>query len=242
MTGPIRSLLQTRVLLLVVAAPAEAAAVRAGFDLPQPPPPVNPPGNWPLQPLTPEFDLLETGVGKANAAAAVALRFDAARHGAVINLGICGSLRPLAELPIGSVVLAESSAYADEGVQTPDGFRSLPEMGFPFGPFPGSAIPPDPALFNALRPLASATGTIATVSTCSGDDALAAAVAKRTGAVAEAMEGAAIAHALARLHPPAPFAELRVVSNSTGDRPRQVWDIRAALDRLRLLTAAIRAI
>ena len=44
------------------------------------------------------------------------------------------------------------------------------------------------------------------------------------------MEGAAIALVADTLDIRA--AELRVISNSTGDRDRQVWNIREALDRL----------
>ena len=64
----------------------------------------------------------------------------------------------------------------------------------------------------------------------------------RSSAIAEAMEGAAIAHTLARLHPALPFAEMRIISNSTGDRPRQHWDIPLAFRKLAELTAAIKRI
>ena len=85
-------------------------------------------------------------------------------------------------------------------------------------------------MLNWLKPLCDATGPVATVSTCSGTDSLAAAVQTRTGAVVEAMEGAAVALVARRLD--IPCGELRVVSNTTGDRPNQQWDIRGALDRL----------
>jgi futalosine hydrolase len=83
-------------------------------------------------------------------------------------------------------------------------------------------------------------GDIATVSTCSGTDELARAVAARTRACVEAMEGAAIAHALARLPGPRiPFCEIRVVSNTTGDRSKQQWDIRGSLVKLSDVAAAL---
>ena len=241
MTGPLRQFVRGRTVLLVVAAPAEAAAIRSGAGAPQPERGSACPSNWPLSTIAQGVELLETGVGKVNAAAAIAHRADPVRHAAVINLGICGSLVPPAELPLGAIVLATQSVYGDEGVATPTGFDTLPKMGFPFGPFPDCAIPAHPAMLAALAPLATATGPIATVSTCSGTDALAAEVARRTDAIAEAMEGAAIAHTLARLHPAIPFAEIRVVSNSTGDRPRQQWDIRGAFARLSELCAELLA-
>lgn len=232
MSGPLSSLARGRAVLLVVAAPVEAAAVRAAFAAGSPPPAERPPTDWPLEILRPGVELLVTGVGKVNAAAAIAHRADPSKHGLVVNLGICGALKPLSELALKWVVLASSSIYADEGVATPTGFQSLPDMGFPLGPFAGSGVHGDPRLLDLLRPLAEAVGPVATVSTCSGTDVLAREVAARTGAIAEGMEGAALAHTLVRLHPELPFAELRVVSNSTGDRPGQQWDLRGSLARL----------
>jgi len=241
MPGRLQTLAHGQAVLLVVAAPAEASAVRAAFSAGPSPSTVLPPTDWSLEIVRPGVELLVTGVGKVNAAAAIAHRADPARHGIVVNLGICGALRPLTDLPLKSVVLASSSIYADEGVATPTGFQSLPEMGFPLGPFAGSGVSAAPGLLDVLQPLATSIGPIATVSTCSGTDALAQEVVLRTGAIAEGMEGAAIAHTLSRLHPMLPFAELRVVSNSTGDRPKQQWDIRGSLSRLTSLTAEMLA-
>lgn len=226
-------------MLLVVAAPAEAGAVRAGLGLPQVSPLVSPNWYWPLLALGADIDLLETGVGKTNSAAAVAKRLEPARHGVVLNLGIAGALPGVDRPSLGDSILATSSVYADEGILTPAGFQSITEMGFPLGPFEGLAVPGTPDLLAALRPLATRAGPIATVSTCSGTDALAHEVARRTGAIAEGMEGAAIAHTLARLSPTIAFAEMRIISNTTGDRAAQQWDIRGALDRLAELVASL---
>jgi nucleoside phosphorylase len=49
----------------------------------------------------------------------------------------------------------------------------------------------------------------------------------RTGALAEAMEGAAVGMVAARLG--VAFAEVRVISNNTGDRGGQAWDLPGAL-------------
>lgn len=239
MAGLLRSFLGGRTLLVVVAAPAEAAAVRRGLGLEEAAAAHTGRFDWPVETLISGVELLESGVGKTNAAAAVARRVDPGRHAAVINLGICGALA--AALPLSSVVLADSSVYGDEGLETAAGFQTVPEMGFPLGPFSGVSIPGDPVLAAALRPLAAAAGPIATVSTCSGTDALAAAVVRRTGAIAEGMEGAAIGHVLARVSPGLPFAEIRVVSNTTGERSRQRWDIRGALSQLGELAAEIAA-
>ncbi|MEI7656634.1 MAG: futalosine hydrolase [Phycisphaerae bacterium] len=222
-------------LLLVVAAATEASAVRRGVGLDGP---ARAPAAWQTVPLAPGADLLLTGVGKANAAGAVATTLALGRHGLVVNLGIAGAL-PAVPHPaaIGSVVFAESSVFADEGVQTEASFRSLASLGWGIAPDATDAIGPHADLAAALRSLASVHGPVATVSTCSGTDALAAEVVARTGAVAEAMEGAAVLLAASRVGVPA--VELRVISNTTGDRARQRWDLATAMDRLATLAWAV---
>lgn len=232
----------SRRLLLAVAAPKEGEAVLRAFDAD----PALADVPWRLHHLRAGFDLVVTGVGKANAAGAVARVFDASAHRGVINLGVAGSL-PGGGCAIGDAVLAVPTLFADEGLAGPDGFVNLPEIGFPIalGPGAGVTFDPDPALAAALRPHANAAGPVATLSACSGTDDGAAAIARRTGAVAEAMEGAAIACVCARLAEssgaaPAPFCELRVISNTTGDRASQRWDLRAALARLGAICRTVR--
>lgn len=242
MSGRSVSLPSIESVLLVVAAPAEARAVARGFaQSPTPEADALPRWDWPIRKLCSGFDLLETGIGKVNAAAAVALAAAAARYDSIINLGVCGALPagPGIAATIGEVVLASASVYADEGLATERGFQTTAEMGFPLGPFAGSGVTAGAALRGLLEPMSDRVGVIATVSTCSGTDALAQQVAMRTGAIAEAMEGAAIGHVLARLAPRCAFAEVRVVSNTTGDRAGQRWDLRGALERLTLLAGLI---
>lgn len=211
--------------LLAVAAPREADAVFRGLGL-APPAGL---ADWSLVSAVEGIDVVRTGVGKANAAGAVARSFDPARHAAVVSVGVAGAL-PGSPARLGEVVLATSAAFADEGVATPHGFIDLAQMGLPLGEFAGAGVPVDPMLLECLAPVADHAGPIATVSTCSGSDELAWAVAARTGALAEAMEGAAVASTALRLGVPA--AELRVISNTTGRRDRQRWDLPGALERL----------
>jgi futalosine hydrolase len=222
-------------LLIVVAAPTEAAAVRRGAGLDGP---ARDAPHWHPIPLAPGVDLLLTGVGKANAAGAVAAALATGRHGAVVDLGIAGALpHGSGAASIGTVVFAESSVFADEGVQTEAEFRSLAAMGWGIAPDATDALAPSPLLASTLRPLARIHGVVATVSTCSGTDAAAAEVVRRTDAIAEAMEGAAVLLAATRAGVPA--AELRVISNTTGDRARQRWDIPAAMNRLATLAGDV---
>jgi futalosine hydrolase len=191
---------------------------------------------WRLHHLNSRFDIVVSGIGKANAAAAAARSIDPARHGAVVSLGIAGGL-PGAGLVPGDVVAATASVYADEGLLTPEAFLDCAQMGFPLGPFGGSRIDADPAVLDILRQVASAEGPVATVSTCSGVNALAQQVRERTQAVAECMEGAAVAHVARRLG--VASGELRVISNSTGDRGSQVWDLKGALAKLEQVVGAL---
>lgn len=220
---------QHRLILLCVAAPKEARAVADAF------PNVEPIANtpWPLTGLCPEAKLLETGVGKSNAAAALA--WTCADPGTcpplILNLGLAGLL-PSADFPLGSPVRVRSAVFADEGLVTPTSFSDLAQMGFPPLPdHPSLAFSADPAATAILEPLARPLVTCATVSTCSGTNDHARTIAARTGAHIEDMETAALAATAARLG--IPFAAVRVVSNTTGDRDAQTWDLPGSLDALR---------
>lgn len=243
------------VVLVCVAAPVEGRAVLRGLGADG-----TPEVRWRAEPVAPGVDLVMTGVGKANAAAGVARALERGRHRAVLNVGVGGVLpgagggKSARELGIGDIVIATESVYADEGNETPDGFLDLAAMGFPPGPGEGMGVACDEAAAAALeRALGSAAsagalrrGTIATVSICAGTDARAADVAARTGAVVEAMEGAAIAMTLRRLDAeagagPTPFLEVRSISNTTGDRAGQWWDLTKGMEGVERAARAVRA-
>jgi futalosine hydrolase len=203
-------------ILVVTAVKAEADAVGA-FD---------------------DVRVVAAGVGRTNAAVATTLNIE--RHGpfdAVISTGLAGVL-PGSDLQIGDVLAAECCVYAEEGIDTPEGFQDMAALGFPLGDFEGNAVPCDAGLLRALRDTVP-IHRIATVATCSGTDESSERIALRTGCVAEAMEGAAVVHA-ARIHR-IPAIEVRVISNTTGQRDRQVWDRPGALAVLRSIMPGILA-
>lgn len=170
------------------------------------------------------------GIGRTNAAAATTQAIlERGPFAAAISIGIAGSL-PESKLEIGDLVVARESVYAEEGLETPEGFGDMRALGFPLGDFEGNRVPADPDLLARMTPLGR-VGAIATVATCSGCDRLAREIVRRTGAIAEAMEGAAVLHAARRLGVPA--IELRAISNTTGDRARQRWQISTAFATLR---------
>ncbi|MEM7623775.1 MAG: futalosine hydrolase [Planctomycetota bacterium] len=205
-------------LLIVTAAPVETRAVLAGLER-------HPTDGLPH----PQPRCLETGIGKANAAAAVAREL--ALHPcitAVINIGIAGTLAEH-KAAVGALIASTSSVFADEGVATPDGFLTTTDIGFPL--LDGrDEILATPRLMSLSEHCVDHTGRIATVSTCSGTTDAARAVRERTGAIAEAMEGAAVG--LAAVRAGAAFIEVRAISNTTGDRSAQRWDIPTAAARI----------
>lgn len=217
-------------MLLAVAAPKEAEAARAAFNAG-----AGPATPWTIQELDRRFDLVVTGVSKAAAAGGVAKVLDPARHGAVINIGIAGDLT--GEGKPGDVVLATSCWLVDEGVRTPAGFETLGNLGF--GPFAHGAdvMACDSRIVAALSGLANRAGPVATVSTCAGTDELAARW-RTAGVIAEAMEGAAVALTAQRVG--VPMAEIRVISNTTGDRQNQRWGLSLALSTLTHVLGRIR--
>jgi futalosine hydrolase len=184
------------------------------------------------------LDLVVSGIGKVNAAGAAARCVDPSRHDGLLSVGVAGALPGNQFTALLTVIAATSSVYADEGLATPDGFQDCAAMGFPLGPFAGSAIPADPLLLRELSAIADLAVPVATVSTCSGTDELARRVQERTGAVAEAMEGAAVAHVGSRLG--LATGELRVISNTCGDRSSQRWDLKGALAALERVIGRLR--
>ena len=171
------------------------------------------------------------GVGRTNAAAATTRALiEEGPFEAVLSVGVAGSLPGIEPaLDPGALVIGSESVYHEEGLLAPEGFRDMNGLGFPLGPFEGNRIPADPGLLGSLRPLGTC-GPIATVASCSGTDDAALEVRRRTSALVEAMEGAAVLHAA--LLQGVPAIELRAVSNTTGDRDQQVWDLPAAFEAL----------
>jgi futalosine hydrolase len=227
-------------LLVVAAAAAEAtAAVRRLAAAPQracglP--------AWGADTAAGEVLVVAGGVGPAAAAAATAAVLASGLLGggpeAVLSVGIAGGFRDRA--PVGSVVLATASPFADLGSGSPGGFLPLAELGFGTPP----AEPPAELLAALRDRLADAlaappvVGDVLTLATMTGTDERAAELAARhPAAVAEAMEGAGVA-AAARLAG-IPFVELRTDSNAIGRRDRAAWRIPPALDALATAVAAV---
>lgn len=180
------------------------------------------------------------GVGKAAAAMRATQQLLVGRPEWLLLIGVCGAY-PGSGLEVGSLCLVGEDVLADEGVALPDGaFLDLAALGLagsglrgPCGPFMADQARTQ----QAARLLAAPVVRGATVSACSGNDELSRALAGRSGAQVETMEGGAVLMVCQELGVPA--VQLRCVSNRTGDRARAGWDLRGAVERLH---AGVRAL
>jgi futalosine hydrolase len=221
-----------RRVLFAIAAPVEVRAVLDALGSS-----VQPPALWACARVSDAIDVLHVGVSKANAAGGVAQWLTGQRehYGLVLNIGIAGALPEIRgagyRANVGETVVATACDFSDEGILTDDGYRDVADIGFPLDPLCRSTFSCDPLAFSVLRPLVTHEGVITAVSTCSATDELARAIAQRTPALCEAMEGAAIALVCRRLLQP--MIEVRAISNLTGSRTHQAWDITGALASLR---------
>lgn len=187
------------------------------------------------QPFEDDPRMLRLGVGKVAATLALTRRVLQERPAAVVLFGVAGA-HPGGPA-VGEACLVTADWLADEGVEGPGGFLSLEDLGLGTrGPFEADAALTD-QLDARLGPgLPRLVG--ATISTCSGTDARAAAYrAACPGVAVETMEGAAVAAVCVALG--IPWAQLRVISNRTGDRERGGWDLRGSLERLHALVGRL---
>lgn len=175
-----------------------------------------------------ELVVLAAGVGPA-AAAAAAMAVALGGVDVLFSCGVAGGFPGRAD--IGDVVVATTSVAADLGAQSPEGFLDLAELGF--GP---STYPVDEgASAHTAERLAAAgiptrRGAVLTVSAATGTDARATELGARHDPVAEAMEGAGVAHVANLLR--IPLVELRAVSNLVGVRDTDAWQLPQALATL----------
>ena len=181
-----------------------------------------------------------TGVGKASAAARTALELVSFRPRITVFLG-CAGAYPHSNLVVGDIVVATHEILGDEGVETSSTFLDLERLGLPsvkegrmrwFDEIPVAR--PTRVTMGILGArwvgtCAVRTGRLVTVSTSSGTAERALALSRRTGGVAENMEGAGAA--IAALMAGHRLFEVRGISNLTGRRDRRAWDIPTACER-----------
>ena len=141
----------------------------------------------------------------------------------------CGGSYPDSGLGVGDLVLASSEIYGDCGVTTDTGFIPLEQLNIPqqarLAPlFQQSYNLDSPLLERAARLLPQAhCGPFVTVNNCSGTPDLSRQLQQQTAGICENMEGAAAAQVCAEFT--CPLLEVRGISNPTGTRADELWDI-----------------
>jgi futalosine hydrolase len=191
--------------------------------------------------------VLALGLGKANAAAGLAVAIVECRPLAVLQVGVGGAYVG-SFLSVGMAMLADEDRHLDLGLRRDEGWADLDAIGFPLSPARadrpalGAAVPTDPAL---TATVADATGLprgrFATLDAVTHDVHLGARLQARFDVSVESMEGAAAAQTADRLR--VPFTELRAISNVVGERDRAHWDLRGAVRVVTEATsAALRAL
>jgi len=194
-----------RMLLVCVATEIEGALLRERL--------ANRTGVW----------LIVTGVGPVNAAHAITMAAAQAKPSGILVCGVGGAY-PESGLKVGDVVCADMECYGDLGAASPNGFLDMKALGFPVISSPAPVFNDLPMQILPIERRAK----FVTVSTCTGTDQAARAIAARTGGAVENMEGAAAAH-VGRLMGIG-VGEVRGISNMVTNRDTKSWRLKEAAD------------
>ena len=180
-----------------------------------------------------------TGAGKVSAAISTLELIRQLRPDWIIQLG-CAGAYPGSGLGIEDVAIANVEIFADEGVETPEGFLSMRDLELPQAARDGELIfnevPVDFPTAETIQEIRSSlghqsrieAGRFCTVSLGSGTDAASRRAEERWNPLAESMEGAAAA--LVAWRQRVRFSEIRGISNMTGNRNRESWKIAEACE------------
>ena len=166
----------------------------------------------------PHVEMLVTGIGPVEAAAATSRALANSAPDVVINAGIAGGFKGRASVGEGFAI--ESDYFAELGLE---------EGGVPPS-LPGGVklvvrADSDPNLLAVCRRIGAHVGSAITVATITGTAARAGELAERFEAEVEAMEGFAVLRSAAVAGVPA--LELRGISNIVGPRAEGGWDFDA---------------
>lgn len=191
--------------------------------------------------LNTETLLMNTGIGKVNAALCATGLIEKFPITSIINLGVGGAY-PASGLKIGDIAVASKEIYGEEGVISSRGWESLKKIGIPlvqsgnkkyFNEFP-LLIPHYLGANRSRPPLMKAdkgdfkikSGSFVTVSAATGTRKRALELERRFNAVCENMEGAAIAQ-VCKIYK-VPMLEIRGISNIVGVRDKRMWNLELA--------------
>ncbi len=168
------------------------------------------------------------GIGQVNMAIQLTRLLSEHKPQAVLLCG-CGGSYPASGLQIGSLALAKEEIFGDLGVATANRFIPLKQLDLPQNPQIAPTIQQSFPLNADLLSWAqevlpdAVCGSFVSVNCCSGNAELSVELQQRSGGICENMEGAAAAQVCAEFD--IPLLELRGISNPTGTRDPQQWDI-----------------
>jgi len=181
--------------------------------------------------------LAMTGIGKVNAASATTALREHFEPESLINTGCAGAYEG-GGLAVGGLAIATAELFGDEGVMTPEGWRSMELIGIPalsrngedyFNRFPLTRWAIDKAIYVAeTEGITLQQGEFVTLSTASGSAERGAELFRRFGGICENMEGGAVAHVAAFYG--VDCMEIRGISNMVEDRDPARWDIPLAVE------------
>lgn len=172
--------------------------------------------------------LAHIGIGSVNTAVQLTRLLNEHSPLAILLCG-CGGCYPKSGLKVGDLALADREIYGDLGAMTATGFIPLDLLDIPqdthWAPVVQQSYPLNPELLIWAKNILpdAVSGTFITVNCCSGTSDLSEMMQQRTGAICENMEGAAAAQVCAEFD--IPILELRGISNPTGTRDPERWDI-----------------
>ena len=189
--------------------------------------------------------LLNSGIGKVNAAHSATCIVEHFPVKSIINIGVGGAY-PNSGLNIGDIAIASKEIYGDDGVITSKGLESLKKIGIPlvrignrkyFNEFPVEKKLPHLLIKSGNRDFKIISGNFVTVSATTGTHKRAVELEKRFNALCENMEGAAIAHVCTIYK--IPMFEIRGISNIVGVRDKRKWNLKLASENCQKFTLEI---
>ncbi len=181
-----------------------------------------------------EVLLVNTGIGKVNAAHTATCIMENFRVSRIINHGIGGAY-PGSGLNVGDVAIASKEIAGDEGVVDVKGWGGMRRLGIPlveaagkkyFNEFP--LMLPSQDLYDRgqNRNYRTESGNFVTIAAATGEQKRARELEKRFKAVCENMEGAAVAQVCVMYK--VPMIEIRGISNRVGVRDKRTWNVKRA--------------
>lgn len=176
-----------------------------------------------------QLDFLVTGVGSINTTYALMKHLQVKKPDIIIMAGIAGAFDK--SLKLGDVVAVKQEALADLGVQEKDGYKDVFDLKllssneFPFKQ--KKLVNPFTVLMKRIKlPLLESV----TVNQITSTKKTAALYETKYKAKIENMEGAAL-H-LVCMKENIPFVQIRSISNYVGERNKQKWKLKEAVQNL----------